>query len=474
MAEGVEQALVQRLLRGTEVCSLAASARLKNEDGKTVPIIIALVSSRESPHELSLFVIKVASGVFGRSALYKCFAVNTDLGIEKNSTNSTLTVAFNQEFLVFEGISADIQEQIDASCQASVAALIAMRSPTGTMEHAWLKCYADEQLDKSEMDMAGDSPGQLDVPLAGIRNPSNFSSFRVNAVNRLLKQRKAEFSTSTRITVHVCTWNVNAKFPDEDITPWLQATMEPQPEVIAVGLQEMVELNTQNLILTDNTRAMEWQMHLNKILNSGPHVYEAIARRQLVGVYLVVFVRGDHSINVSDVRSESVGCGLGGWMGNKGGIGVRFNLCDTSICFVNSHLDADKERVDGRNADMNEIYKQIAFKAPDSPVLGIPDHDVIIWLGDLNYRVSHPFDQVKTIIAQRDWPKLLKFDQLTTERKAKRCFIGFEEGPVTFAPTYKYELGEDRYDASDKRRVPSWCDRVLFQGTGVACKNYGM
>eukprot|EP00300_Choanocystis_sp_HF-7_P017357 c19708_g1_i1.p1 GENE.c19708_g1_i1~~c19708_g1_i1.p1 ORF type:complete len:395 (+),score=96.98 c19708_g1_i1:41-1225(+) len=276
MAEGVEQALVQRLLRGTEVCSLAASARLKNEDGKTVPIIIALVSSRESPHELSLFVIKVASGVFGRSALYKCFAVNTDLGIEKNSTNSTLTVAFNQEFLVFEGISADIQEQIDASCQASVAALIAMRSPTGTMEHAWLKCYADEQLDKSEMDMAGDSPGQLDVPLAGIRNPSNFSSFRVNAVNRLLKQRKAEFSTSTRITVHVCTWNVNAKFPDEDITPWLQATMEPQPEVIAVGLQEMVELNTQNLILTDNTRAMEWQMHLNKILNSGPHVHSVV------------------------------------------------------------------------------------------------------------------------------------------------------------------------------------------------------
>lgn len=41
--------------------------------------------------------------------------------------------------------------------------------------------------------------------------------------------------------------------------------------------------------------------------------------------------------------------------------------------------------------------------------------------------------------------------------------VDFEEGPLTFPPTYKYDKGSDVYDTSSKQRKPGWCDRVLWQ-----------
>lgn len=42
---------------------------------------------------------------------------------------------------------------------------------------------------------------------------------------------------------------------------------------------------------------------------------------------------------------------------------------------------------------------------------------------------------------------------------------GFEEGELTFAPTYKYIAGQDIYDQrpEKKMRCPAWCDRVLWK-----------
>ena len=42
-------------------------------------------------------------------------------------------------------------------------------------------------------------------------------------------------------------------------------------------------------------------------------------------------------------------------------------------------------------------------------------------------------------------------------------FSGFQEGPVDFGPTYKYDLFSDDYDTSEKQRIPAWTDRVLWR-----------
>jgi phosphatidylinositol-bisphosphatase len=43
-------------------------------------------------------------------------------------------------------------------------------------------------------------------------------------------------------------------------------------------------------------------------------------------------------------------------------------------------------------------------------------------------------------------------------------FLDFEEGPLTFKPTYKYQPGTDLYEQrpDKKLRAPAWCDRILW------------
>ena len=87
----------------------------------------------------------------------------------------------------------------------------------------------------------------------------------------------------------------------------------------------------------------------------------------------------------------------------------------------------------------------------------------MIWCGDLNYRIDAPNFSVRDIIRECDWDRLLQAEQLTLQRKEKFVFNDFNEGPLNFPPTYKYNLNEDSYDNSEKCRTPAWTDRVLWK-----------
>lgn len=38
----------------------------------------------------------------------------------------------------------------------------------------------------------------------------------------------------------------------------------------------------------------------------------------------------------------------------------------------------------------------------------------------------------------------------------RAVFEGYEEGPLLFRPTYKYDVGTDDYDTGEKHRIPAW------------------
>lgn len=99
----------------------------------------------------------------------------------------------------------------------------------------------------------------------------------------------------------------------------------------------------------------------------------------------------------------------------------------------------------------------------------IMDHEICILNGDLNYRIdSIPRNVIVDAIRQKNLTKLLERDQLLASRRKNPGFRlrSFIEAPITFAPTYKYDVGTDNYDSSDKKRSPAWCDRVLYRGIG--------
>jgi endonuclease/exonuclease/phosphatase family metal-dependent hydrolase len=151
------------------------------------------------------------------------------------------------------------------------------------------------------------------------------------------------------------------------------------------------------------------------------------------------------------------------------------------MCFVNCHLAAGQTQTANRNNDIAAILEAESLPAENSMTLRtdqfasggdgsmIMDHEVCILNGDLNYRIdSIPRNVIIDAVRQNNLPKLLERDQLLASRRKNPGFRlrAFAESPITFAPTYKYDVGTDDYDSSEKKRSPAWCDRVLYRGLG--------
>ncbi|KAL8973045.1 MAG: hypothetical protein Q9183_000213 [Haloplaca sp. 2 TL-2023] len=77
-------------------------------------------------------------------------------------------------------------------------------------------------------------------------------------------------------------------------------------------------------------------------------------------------------------------------------------------------------------------------------------------------------DIVIKAIRSGNLAKLLERDQLLVSQRKNPAFglKAFVECPINFNPTYKYDVGTDQYDSSEKNRAPAWCDRILYRGTG--------
>nr|XP_034591650.1 type I inositol polyphosphate 5-phosphatase 5 [Setaria viridis] len=213
--------------------------------------------------------------------------------------------------------------------------------------------------------------------------------------------------------------------------------------------------------------------------------YCLIASKQMVGLFLSVWVKREMVEHIGHLRVDCVGRGIMGWLGNKGCIAISMTLHRTSLCFVCSHLASGEKEGDElrRNADVAEILRSAHFprpcKAPGSHRVPerILEHDRMIWLGDLNYRVSLSYEETRTLLEENDWDTLLEKDQLLIEREAGRVFRGWKEGKICFAPTYKYTQNSDAYagetaKSKKKRRTPAWCDRILWHGDGVEQLQY--
>ncbi|KAL0370496.1 UNVERIFIED_CONTAM: Type IV inositol polyphosphate 5-phosphatase 6, partial [Sesamum angustifolium] len=168
----------------------------------------------------------------------------------------------------------------------------------------------------------------------------------------------------------------------------------------------------------------------------------------------------------------------------KGSISISMSLHQTSFCFVCSHLTSGEKDGDElrRNSDVMEILRKTRF--PQVHAMGdenspqtILDHDRIIWLGDLNYRIALAYRCAKALVEMRNWRALLENDQLRIEQRHGRVFAGWNEGRIYFPPTYKYSNNSDRYAGEnthpkEKRRNPAWCDRILWRGPGLRQLSY--
>ncbi|XP_058199055.1 type I inositol polyphosphate 5-phosphatase 4-like isoform X3 [Rhododendron vialii] len=212
---------------------------------------------------------------------------------------------------------------------------------------------------------------------------------------------------------------------------------------------------------------------------SGQSRYCLVASKQMVGIFLTVWVKSDLRDDVRNMKVSCVGRGLMGYLGNKGSISISMSLHQTSFCFICSHLTSGQKEGDElrRNCDVMEILRKTRFPrvhgmGDENSPRTILEHDRIIWLGDLNYRIALSYRSAKALVEMRNWRALLENDQLRIEQRRGRVFERWNEGKIYFPPTYKYSNNSDRYAGDDmhpkeKRRTPAWCDRILWYGRGL-------
>ncbi|KAM9019074.1 synaptojanin-2 isoform 2-T2 [Ara ararauna] len=295
------------------------------------------------------------------------------------------------------------------------------------------------------------------------------------SILKAMSERQFEFTSFKRVRVATGTWNVNGGkqfrsniLGTSELTDWLldspklSGVSEFQddnfpPDIFAVGFEEMVELSAGNIVNASATNRKMWGEQLQKAI-SRTHRYIQLTSAQLVGVCLFIFVRPYHVPFIRDVAIDTVKTGMGGKAGNKGAVSIRFQFYSTSFCFICSHLTAGQTQVKERNEDYKEITQKLSFPMGQSMF----SHDYVFWCGDFNYRIDLTYEEVFYFLKRQDWKTLLEFDQLQQQKSSGKIFKDFHEGTINFGPTYKYDVGSEAYDTSDKCRTPAWTDRVLW------------
>jgi hypothetical protein len=133
----------------------------------------------------------------------------------------------------------------------------------------------------------------------------------------------------------------------------------------------------------------------------------------------------------------------------------RESSLDGEPIVVHRLSDSSDEVVDQDPDDQSP--ETLADKAKDA------DDDESVELPDPDEFPPDPHEDPASLQSTLD--SLLPHDQLRRLIKERKVFHeGWREGPITFLPTYKYDVGTVAlFDSSEKRRPPSWCDRILYR-----------
>ncbi|KAG5291503.1 type I inositol-1,4,5-trisphosphate 5-phosphatase [Histoplasma ohiense] len=318
-----------------------------------------------------------------------------------------------------------------------------------------------------------------------------------------MHDRDIEYCHFREITAAVLTWNAGATVPGNlRDSKFIRDVVHPEspPDILVFGFQELVDLENKkitakSILMSSKKKDSADKEHMSRqyrvwkdYLASCIHdimpldqPYVLLHTSNLIGLFTCVFIKQEESQRIRGVSATEVKRGMGGLHGNKGALVFRFILDDSSLCFINCHLAAGQSQTTHRNNDIAAILESSSLP-PESSYSSridlfvgggdgtmILDHEICILNGDLNYRIdSMPRNTVIEAVKARNLPKLLDRDQLLASRRKNPGFRlrAFNEAPITFAPTYKYDVGTDQYDSSEKKRSPAWCDRLLYRGVG--------
>lgn len=176
----------------------------------------------------------------------------------------------------------------------------------------------------------------------------------------------------------------------------------------------------------------------------------------------MVFVKESIKNNITNLTGTIVKTGFLGTLGNKGNVIVRFDINNMSLAVSCCHLTSDLPKNDARIKELNDIMTK-PVQITQTREMKFKEHNLQFVFGDLNFRIELENSMCRQMIKNGNLENLTVYDQFLKARSMNPLFFELEEGPLSFNPTYKYDFNSDEYDSSKKKRVPAWCDRILWR-----------
>jgi hypothetical protein len=168
-----------------------------------------------------------------------------------------------------------------------------------------------------------------------VRTPRRLRRADAGRAERELERREDAYAATRDVRVLVFSWNVDAAKPgelpgDEAGVFGAAVAAAGAPDVVAFGLQEVVDLESRRMLaksLALGGRKSDlgehvtgayrrWHDRLCEVMRAaGP--YTLVAHEHLVGLFSALFVKSAELPNVGDAQTKAIKCGMGGRYGNK-------------------------------------------------------------------------------------------------------------------------------------------------------------
>uniref|UniRef100_A0A1I8HBX1 IPPc domain-containing protein n=1 Tax=Macrostomum lignano TaxID=282301 RepID=A0A1I8HBX1_9PLAT len=339
------------------------------------------------------------------------------------------------------------------------------------------------------------------IPVSDVRNRT-FLHGSLSANGLLGADQLDALIADRRVDIMAVTWNMagldSKSYPRSLESLLFPPDQEHVPDVYALCFQEVTPDIKELLLRCQAT--------------IGPnHVLFEFCRNK--ALLLAIFLRRDliWFVSVPDTSFLSTRVA----MATKGCAAICFTLFGTSMLFISSHFKRkilyfclfvyllivrirtrhlliyahmylvhlystdDDANFEKRIHDYQKIITRLDLPKFTKPVRKSNDvterFDYVIWSGDLNFRVRTGYgdrQRVDRVLTASTSPAevppdvadaLTAGDELKMAQAEGKIFQNFLEGDIRFPPTYKFDINSDVYDTSNKQRVPSYTDRVLYR-----------
>lgn len=331
-----------------------------------------------------------------------------------------------------------------------------------TLEHSLLFLYDRGKAKKLEPNQMG-SFFNISIVSPSRNANTTFADKCLGSSKALNDTRtRAVFSKATekmfdkiKTKISVISWNV-AGFSPEDPSQ-IEGLLgcfdkDNLPDIISIGLQEVVELKSSNIarFFTNNSKENDdWVRCIEEVLAKLDPNYVKICYQRMVGLFSLTLVHKSFMKNIYNLGISEVKTGFMGIVGNKGSVITSLRVCDSLVHFCNTHLPSG-DSVGKRASCVEDLYKEFCVQQKC---------DAFFLFGDLNLRVQmdlliykNMMEDFKLNNPDIDFPSLMSKDEV--KLNLHPCLTdNFSEAPLPKAPTYRLVKNSDIFCED---RVASW------------------